>query len=296
MSAEIRTATKADQANVLDLLQAQLGEHSIRPPDAALEFAVGRMLEAPERGRILVASLAGELVGVAVLTIGWSIEHGGASSWLDELYVRPSLRAGGIGTALFRAARAVAASEGLAAIDLEVEIGHERAANLYRREGFRPHQRARWMLELTRSSRSAAPGRAADTGGCLCGAVRYGVVAAPFDVSHCHCSLCRRSTGAPFVTWVTFPAAAFTLTAGTPKERKSSAAAVRTFCGDCGTALTFREEARPKSVDVTAGSLDHPEEVVPVDHTHTRSKLPWLRFADRLPRHEEANPDERDVE
>jgi ribosomal protein S18 acetylase RimI-like enzyme len=34
------------------------------------------------------------------------------------------------------------------AIDLEVEAGHERAANLYRREGFTRFQREHWRLEI----------------------------------------------------------------------------------------------------------------------------------------------------
>lgn len=38
-------------------------------------------------------------------------------------------------------------------------------------------------------------------GGCLCGAVRYRVTGKPYHVTHCHCSMCRRASGAPLVTW-----------------------------------------------------------------------------------------------
>ena len=40
-------------------------------------------------------------------------------------------------------------------------------------------------------------------GGCLCGALRYRIDGSPRVVSHCHCGLCRRVSGAPFVTWLT---------------------------------------------------------------------------------------------
>ena len=55
-----------------------------------------------------------------------------------------------------------------------------------------------------------------------------------------------------------------------PAERRSSPQGVRTFCPACGTAL-IREEVRPRSVDVTAGSLDAPERVTPRDHTFVRA-------------------------
>jgi hypothetical protein len=39
------------------------------------------------------------------------------------------------------------------------------------------------------------------TGGCFCGAIRYEARGRPFDETNYHCSICRRTTGAPLVTW-----------------------------------------------------------------------------------------------
>jgi hypothetical protein len=39
------------------------------------------------------------------------------------------------------------------------------------------------------------------TGGCFCGDIRYAVTGSPFHPTNCHCSICRRTTGAPFVAW-----------------------------------------------------------------------------------------------
>jgi len=71
---------------------------------------------------------------------------------------------------------------------------------------------------------------------------------------------------------------------------------VRQLCAACGTALTFRETARPGSVDVTVGSMDHPDAMVPAAHIWTSSQLAWLRLGDDLPRHAGEDPAERDVE
>jgi GNAT superfamily N-acetyltransferase len=141
-------ATRADRAALLELLAAQLGEHDIALGDERLGRAIDGLLEDPDRGALLVAKRGGETVGVACLSWIWTLEHGGESAWLDELYVRPALRERGTGTALLHAAIAAARARGCLAVDLEVEAEHARAANLYAREGFRPHTRARWVLPL----------------------------------------------------------------------------------------------------------------------------------------------------
>jgi GNAT superfamily N-acetyltransferase len=78
----------------------------------------------------------------------WTLEHGGAAVWLDELFVAPAQRGQGIGTALLREAVAWAEAQGLHAIDLEVEESRARVESLYRREGFAPHTRRRWVKKL----------------------------------------------------------------------------------------------------------------------------------------------------
>jgi len=86
---------------------------------------------------------------VAYLNFQWSLEHGGLSAWLEELFVVPEHRGSGLGRQLLQAACAHAGERGCAAVDLEVEEAHPRAARLYQRAGFAPHRRARWVKRLT---------------------------------------------------------------------------------------------------------------------------------------------------
>ena len=126
-------------------------------------------------------------------------------------------------------------------------------------------------------------------GGCLCGAVRYRASGNAYGITHCHCRTCRRASGAPLVTWAGFDSDKFNFTQGQPVSYASSQNVVRTFCGRCGTALTYRRLDLPDSVDLTLGSMDDPEQLNPQDHTWTESKLSWIRFGDDLP----AYPKER---
>lgn len=125
-------------------------------------------------------------------------------------------------------------------------------------------------------------------GGCFCGAVRYRAGGTPFDVTHCHCRDCRRIAGAPFVTWFSVRTADLAVE-GMPVRLASSAGVERTFCGRCGTPLTWRRDGAGE-IDVTAASLDDPGVVTPEDHTWTSQQLPWIRLGDGLPRHERRRP------
>ena len=92
------------------------------------------------------------------------------------------------------------------------------------------------------------------------------------------------------MTWLTVPRSALRLLSGTPRERRSSAHAVRTFCADCGTPIAFRSDLQPDTLDVTVASLDTPELVAPRQHIWMRSALPWMRLDDDLPRYREREP------
>ena len=128
-------------------------------------------------------------------------------------------------------------------------------------------------------------------GGCFCGDIRYEAAGAAFHESNCHCSICRRTTGAPFVTWFTVNRPEFRILAGEPRQFGSTEQATRSFCPRCGTQLTFEHRDFPNEIDVTACSLDDPASLLPKMHIHASSRLPWIKLADRLPEYPEGRPD-----
>lgn len=122
-------------------------------------------------------------------------------------------------------------------------------------------------------------------GGCCCGAIRYRVEGSPRRVTHCHCVHCRRTSGAPFVTWAEYDAGRFAILQGEPGRYEARPTAPRQFCRDCGTQLTFRDETEPEWVDITAASLDDPNGVAPEDHVWCDRKLAWIQPGDKLPQY-----------
>ena len=113
-------------------------------------------------------------------------------------------------------------------------------------------------------------------GGCYCGKVRFNAAGKVLSRANCHCQNCRRAAGAQSVAWITVPTAEFKFTSGEPKRYRTDTGAYRTFCGDCGTSLTYEHESRPGEIDITTGSLDEPEKFPPAKDFAAEEKLSWV--------------------
>jgi hypothetical protein len=127
-------------------------------------------------------------------------------------------------------------------------------------------------------------------GGCLCGAIRYRATAAPVRGVICHCTMCRKHSGAPALAFMHFPINQFEWVLGNPTRYQSSAFAQRGFCSNCGSTLTMHEDVLADRVQIAVGSLDQPERVRIDDHVWTEMQLPWFQIADQLPRFVQSSP------
>ncbi len=123
----------------------------------------------------------------------------------------------------------------------------------------------------------------AHDGGCLCGAVRYRVTAQPQVSCYCCCATCQGASGAPAVSWIAVEESGFTITAGTPVTYESSPSVARTFCGRCGTALTYTNPTYPDDrfqrsslIAVASITLDDPEAFPPTEVFHGDELPSWL--------------------
>jgi hypothetical protein len=120
------------------------------------------------------------------------------------------------------------------------------------------------------------------TGGCQCGAVRYELLVASDHASICHCRMCQKASGGPFMAFARVKKGQLRWTRGTPSVFRSSSLVERGFCSTCGTPLTYNFLDRP-SISVTVGSLDDPEAVRPELQYGVEGTLSWFAALPSLP-------------
>jgi len=122
-------------------------------------------------------------------------------------------------------------------------------------------------------------------GGCFCGALRY-TFEDVFDAGYCHCSICRRTSGAPVMAWVNTLRSGFRVLRGTPRFIATSSDFRRGFCANCGTIMWSEsiDAQRWNMVSVHHGTIDRAAEIEPAMHLCFADRLPWLQIDDALPR------------
>ena len=113
-------------------------------------------------------------------------------------------------------------------------------------------------------------------GRCHCGKVSYIVAGEPVYHALCHCSDCRRATGAPVVSWALFPRQAVTIT-GPTKTYVSSEKGRRHFCPECGTSLFYTNETVFAGlIDVQSATLDDPGALPIQVEVQTAERIGWM--------------------
>ena len=114
-------------------------------------------------------------------------------------------------------------------------------------------------------------------GGCFCGSVRYSFESNDYLSANCHCSICRRTSGAPFISWMAIPLTYFEYNEGTPRKLIFSSQGTSYFCKDCGTPLTCLLDEYPKYIYVTICSLDTPQDFKPNSDMYVEDMLGWVK-------------------
>ena len=135
--------------------------------------------------------------------------------------------------------------------------------------------------------REPSPSSLLLSGKCLCGVVQYTVEDNFSYALNCHCSNCRRATGAAFKPFAGIEREKFKLVHGSGdllifgKELTHDAR-----CSKCGS-LLYSLVREGKYVHVPLGTLSDEPSIRPSAHIFVGSKAPWFTITDDLPQHQE---------
>ncbi len=120
---------------------------------------------------------------------------------------------------------------------------------------------------------------AGHTGGCLCGAVRYEIIAEPVMTALCHCKNCQRQAGSVLSVIVALPRDGIRIEGETTtyEDHGTSGKRVwRKFCPTCGSPLFTDAEGAPEMWFVKAGTLDDTGWLSPQVQFWAESKQDWF--------------------
>jgi len=95
----------------------------------------------PSLGRIWLIQRGHQTIGYAIVAFSFGLEFDGRVAFIDELYIEPAQRAGGVGAQTLREIERLCVMLGVRVIRLEVEMANDRASALYVRSGYEMHDR-----------------------------------------------------------------------------------------------------------------------------------------------------------
>jgi ribosomal protein S18 acetylase RimI-like enzyme len=148
MTLRIRAATTADRDVVHQLLTAQMIEHRLPSEPERIARGLEAAFKPGSPAWMFLAEREGRAVGVFLANRIVSVEKGGETLWIEELYVTPEARRSGVARTMLSHVRDHARRRGLRAFDLEVVPTQAAAFALYRSLGFRDVPRQRLSLDL----------------------------------------------------------------------------------------------------------------------------------------------------
>jgi GNAT superfamily N-acetyltransferase len=144
----LRLASSADLEVLLELMTEFYGESGYAVHRERTTAALATLLADGTLGGVWVIEVNGTAAGHVVLTYVHSMEHGGRVAIIDDLYVRPAWRGGGLAGDALAQLRDRARADGVRALQVETGYDNAAAVAVYRRAGFAPVERLHLTLPL----------------------------------------------------------------------------------------------------------------------------------------------------
>lgn len=109
--------------------------------EADVNNALNELLSSDANGGAWLIHSEGKIAGYMIIGNAFSVEFGGKTAFIDELYIIDSYRGKGIGREALEFAEVYTGTKGYKYLRLEVELSNTNAQKIYRANGFKEHER-----------------------------------------------------------------------------------------------------------------------------------------------------------
>jgi GNAT superfamily N-acetyltransferase len=145
---EIRHAREDEIEDLLPLMRGYCDFYEANPPDEGLRAMAEALISDPEQGALFIARKDDAAVGFATLGWKWSSTRGSQVGYLEDLFVDPAARGGGIADALIEACAERCRERGLPVLLWMTATDNKRAQAVYDRVGGVPGTWIEYELAL----------------------------------------------------------------------------------------------------------------------------------------------------
>jgi len=142
----VNLASPDDVDDLVDLMEEFYAEANYPLDRPSARSSLLELMDRSEFGCIWLARSGGRAVGHVVLAVRYTMEHGGFSGYVDDLFVRPALRRRGVGRALLKQLFDECRARGCKSVQVEVGSSNTAALALYGLLGLAPQQDGRQLL------------------------------------------------------------------------------------------------------------------------------------------------------
>ena len=119
-------------------------------------------------------------------------------------------------------------------------------------------------------------------GQCLCGLITYNAPEKPKYIFNCHCTICRKRSGAPYTTWLIYKTDEVVISEEHLSYFESNPNVVRGFCKNCGTDISWKNIEKSNWIGVTCGTAKYQNLLTPSANIWVQSKLNWVQLDPNL--------------
>jgi GNAT superfamily N-acetyltransferase len=145
---QIRDGRADDVEGLLPLMRGYCDFYEVDPPDEGLLELARTVIADSAEGSLFVAEREGELIGFAVMDTKWASTRGARVGHLEDLFVAPEQRGGGIADALIERCAQRCGELGAVALGWITATDNHRAQAVYDRVGGHGSTWMEYELEL----------------------------------------------------------------------------------------------------------------------------------------------------